>query len=130
MTVKLLSHSDHGQVKRLKSPQQGLCRGTTSGAFGIARRQAGQGFMPIRQVLANLKLEQGQQTQGQREQANQSGGPLVTLHIHGGQRQRFAFEPSKVSLHQVRVSGHLCSTDVNWGDESLPCALRDIQSHS
>ena len=101
MAVKLLPQSDDGQMKPLKSSQQGFSRGTLRRPFGIARIQPCQACLLVSQTLAHLELQQGQDAQADREQAHQTSRALVTLHIHGRERERFAFQASKAMLHQV-----------------------------
>jgi len=101
MTMDLLSNCDHGQVNLLKSLQQGFCRGTAGGAFGIAHIQALPGFVSVSQTLADAELEQDQDAQANRQQANKGGRKLVTPHIHRREQQRFALESSKSPLHQM-----------------------------
>src|SRR5437899_7762844 len=101
MTVKLLSNGDQGQVDALQGSQQGFSSWTAGGALGIARIQSWQNGFCSSQVLAHTELQQGQNAQANRQQANEASRTLVTLQIHGCQRQRFAFEPSKATLHQV-----------------------------
>ncbi len=101
MTMGLLSHCDHGHVNLLKSLQRGFGRGTAGSPFGVACIQAGQAFVPIRQRLSGTELKQGQQTQANRELADQPSRSLVTLHIHRGERERFALESSKPPLRQI-----------------------------
>src|SRR5713226_6201165 len=101
MTVKLLSQSDERQMNPLKSSQQRFSRGTMRRPFGIARIQPCQVFLLVSQTLAYPELQQGQDAQANGEQAHQTSRALVTLHIHGRERERFAFQASKPVLHQV-----------------------------
>src|SRR5947209_9248366 len=101
MTVKLLPQHDERQMNALKSSQQRFSRGTRRRAFGIARRQPCQVFVLVNQTLAYPELKQGQDAQADGEQAHQTSRALVTLHINGRERERFAFQASKLVLDQV-----------------------------
>src|SRR5260221_11132227 len=106
MPMSLLSERHDGQVDQLKRLQQGFLRRTTGGAFGVACIQAWQTLVLVCQVLAAPPLQQGQESQGQREQVNDARCPLVTGPIHPGQRERLAFSSSNTTptplSHPVR----------------------------
>src|SRR6266478_1599344 len=101
MTVKLLAQSDQRQMNPLKSSQQGFSRGTLCRPFGIARIQPCQVFLLVSQALAYPELKPRQDAQADGEQAHQTSRALVTLHIHGRERERFAEHSTKPVLHQV-----------------------------
>ncbi len=101
MAVKLLPNRDLGQVNTLKSPQQGFGRRTVGGSFRIAGIQPCHRGFAVSQTLASTELKPRQDPQANRQQAHEAGRSLVTLHIHGRQRQRFALQPSQPTLHQV-----------------------------
>jgi hypothetical protein len=101
MPMSLLPQDYDGQVDQLKRFQQGFRRRTTGGAFGIACIQARQAFVLVCQGLAAPPLQYGQDAQAKREQVDEARRPLVTLHVHGGERERLAFQPAKPALHQV-----------------------------
>src|SRR6266851_2931638 len=101
MAVKVLPNRDLGQVNTLKRPQQSFSRRTVGRSFRVASIPSCHSCFGVSQMLANAKLQQGQDPQANREQANEAGGSLITLYIHGRERQRLAFQPSKPTLYQV-----------------------------
>ena len=101
MPVKLRPQSDDGQMKPVKSSQQGFSRGTLRRPFGIARIQTCQGLLLVSQMVTHLELQQGQDAQTDGEQAHQTRGTLLTLHIHRREREGLAFQATKPVLHQV-----------------------------
>src|SRR5438105_1681665 len=95
MAVKLLLNGYQGQVNMLKRPQQGFSRRTSGGSFRIADIQSCHGCFAGSQTLASTELQQGQDPQANRQQADEAGRSLVTVQIHGRERQWFALQASK-----------------------------------
>src|SRR6266568_9160491 len=98
MAVKMLPKRDLGQVNTLKRSQQRFSRRTVGSSFRIASIQSCHRGFGICQRLANAKLQQGQDSQANREQANEASRSLITLHVHGRERQPFPLQASKPTL--------------------------------
>jgi hypothetical protein len=101
MPMGLLSKRHDRQVDQAKGLQQGFRCRTTSGAFWVARIQARHAFVLVCQALAASPLHHRQQTQGQREQMNETRRTLVTLYLHRGEGEGLADHSTKAALHQI-----------------------------
>jgi len=97
----LLDNRKRSLLEGLQEPfSSRICRGPL-GVSGVQPRQ----LDAVRsQVATDDEFEQGQDTQGDGQQTNQSGGMVVSRHVHWAQRERMSFQAPIATLNGVLVA--------------------------
>ena len=84
--------------------QQTFRRGLSRPPFGIASKEATQFLFLLAQALTHHAFQQGQNTQGESEQTDQSDAVVIALHVQRSQRQRTALETSEVAFDEASTA--------------------------
>src|SRR5579883_2241979 len=90
-----------GQRDLVEGFQQPLRGGLRSPSFGIARKESGDLLLLFSQRMPNHPFQKGDDAQSDGQEANETHTMIITLHVQRPQRQRMAFESSKIALDQV-----------------------------
>ena len=101
MAMNLVIQPHNQQIDALEGVENGLRRRSCRGSFRVPRIQTRQPFFLFGQLPPHLKLHHCQQTQGQRQETNQTHRSVFTLQIHRLKRQAFPFQATEVSFHQI-----------------------------
>ena len=93
-----------GQSDLVEGGEQPLGGGLSRPAFGVARKQACDLLVLLCQSSTHHTLQHSDNPQSDGQEADETNAMIISLHIQRPQRQRVAFEPTKVALDQVFIA--------------------------